>query len=124
MAMLLSHCGEYPCECKNFIFAVNSPEMIRLARRITETSEALGYTWLRMFAIFLRILANFLPSLRLLNNQFAEFLVNPWRMLRIFTNALANVANALRLKRLHNACAAKPLANVSLCHFYSPGYIK
>ena len=79
-----------------------------------------------MFANFLRIPANFLPSLRLLNNQFAEFLVNPWQMLRILTNALANVANAcaLRLKRLHNACAAKPLANVSLCHFYSPGYIK
>ena len=39
--MLLSHCGEYTCECKNFVFAVNSPELIRLARRITETSEAL-----------------------------------------------------------------------------------
>ena len=39
--MLLSHCGEYPCECKHLIFAANSPEMIRLVRRITETSEAL-----------------------------------------------------------------------------------
>ena len=39
--MLLSHSGEYPCECKHFIFAANSPKMIRLARRITETSEAL-----------------------------------------------------------------------------------
>ena len=37
--------------------------------------------------------ANFLRSLRLLNNQFAEFLVNPLRMLRILTNAIANVAN-------------------------------
>ena len=41
---------------------------------------------------FLRILADFLLSLRLLNNQFAEFLVNPMRMLRIHTNALANLA--------------------------------
>ena len=38
--MLLSHCGEYPCECKNLIFTANSPEMIRLARRITESSKA------------------------------------------------------------------------------------
>ena len=59
--MLLSHCGEYPCECKNLIFAVNSPEMIRLARRITDTSEALQ-KWLRMRANLLRILANFLRS--------------------------------------------------------------
>ena len=35
--MLLSHCGE----CKHLIFAVNLPEMIRLANIITETSEAL-----------------------------------------------------------------------------------
>ena len=28
-----------------------------------------------------------------ITNQFAEFLVNPLRMLRIRTNALANVAN-------------------------------
>ena len=39
--MLLSHSGEYPYECKNLIFAANSPQMIRLARRTTETSEAL-----------------------------------------------------------------------------------
>ena len=39
--MLLPHCGEYPCECENLIFAANSPEIIRLARIITETSEAL-----------------------------------------------------------------------------------
>ena len=39
--MLISHCGEYPSECKHLIFAVNSPEMIRLARRITEISDAL-----------------------------------------------------------------------------------
>ena len=39
--MLHSHSGEYPCECKNLIFAANSPKTIRLARIITETSEAL-----------------------------------------------------------------------------------
>ena len=41
MIIILSHCGEYPCESKHLIFAGNSPEMIRLARRITETNEAL-----------------------------------------------------------------------------------
>ena len=90
--MLLSHSGEYTCECKESTFAANSPEMIRLPRRITE--KVRRYKWLRMLANFLRIPANFLRSLRLLNNQFAEFLVNPFRMLRILTNALANVANA------------------------------
>ena len=25
-AMLVSHCGEYPCECKKYIFAANSPD--------------------------------------------------------------------------------------------------
>ena len=34
---------------------------------------------------------NFLRGLRLLNNQFAEFLVNHLRMLRILTNAVANI---------------------------------
>ena len=52
------------------------------------------YKWLRMLANFLRIHANFLRSLRLLNNQFAEFLVNPLRLLKIPTNALAYFANA------------------------------
>ena len=46
-----------------------------------------------MLANFLRIPANFLRSLRLLNNQCGEFLANPLRMLRILPNALANVAN-------------------------------
>ena len=41
VVMLLSHSGEYPCECTNLIFAANSPKTIRLARIITETSEAL-----------------------------------------------------------------------------------
>ena len=90
--MQLSHCGEYPCECKTLIFAANSPEMIRLARIITEISEALEMVT-NACDFFLRILANFIRSLRLLNNQFAEFLVNPLRMLRILTNVLANFAN-------------------------------
>ena len=38
----------------------------------------------------IRMLANFLPTLWLLNNQFAEFPANPLRMLRMLTNALAN----------------------------------
>ena len=36
-----SHNGGYPCECQNVIFAANSPKIIRLARIVTETSEAL-----------------------------------------------------------------------------------
>ena len=55
LLMLLSHSGEYPCECKHSIFAANSPNMIRLARRMTETSEALqdGYECLRISYEFL-----------------------------------------------------------------------
>ena len=60
------------------IFAANSPEMIRLPRRITE--KVRPFKWLRILANFLRIPANFLRRLRLPNNQFAEFLVNPLRM--------------------------------------------
>ncbi len=67
--MLLSHSGKYDGEYENLKFAPNSPKMIRLARRNTEKSEAL----------------------RLLNNQFHEFLVNPLQMLPMFTNALANL---------------------------------
>ena len=70
--MLLSHCGEYTCECKHLIFAANSPKMIRLARRITETSE----------------------TLQMVTNA-CEFLVNHLRMLRILTNALANACERL-----------------------------
>ena len=75
------------------------------------------YTLLRMlvnYFISYESLRNFLRSLGL---QFAEFIVNPLRILRM-------LASALRMKRLHNAYAVKPLANVSLCHFYSPGYLE
>ena len=75
------------------------------------------YTWLRMFANFLRILANFLPSLRLLNNQFAEFLVNPWRMLRILTNALANVPNAC--ERLTTETTTQRMRGETPCQYLS-----
>ena len=41
-----------------------------------------------MLAKFLQILANFLRTLRLLNNQFAKFFANPLRTLRMpFGNA-------------------------------------
>ena len=50
------------CEGKTFIFAVYSPEMIRLPRRITE--KVRPFKWLRMLLNFLRIPANFLRSLR------------------------------------------------------------
>ena len=66
--------------------------MILLARGITETSEALQMVTY-MLANCLRILANFLRSLRLFNNQFTEFSMNPLRMLSILTNALAIFAN-------------------------------
>ena len=50
------------CECKTFIFAEYSPEMIRLPRRITENVRP--FKWLRMLPNFLRIPATFLRSLR------------------------------------------------------------
>ena len=51
--MLRSHCGENPCECKQIIFAANSPEIIRLPGIITE--KVWPYKLLRM-AITLRSL--------------------------------------------------------------------
>ena len=50
------------CECKTFISAAYSPEMIRLPRRITE--KVRHFKWLRMLPNFLRIPSNFLRSLR------------------------------------------------------------
>ena len=114
--MLLSHCGEYLYECKKLIFFANSPEMIRLVVR--------PYKWVRMFANFLRILSNFLRSLQLLNNQFAEFLVNPLRLLRIPTNALATFANAC--ERLTNETTTQRMRGGTPCQrqFYLPGYLE
>ena len=56
------------------------------------------------------MLANFYESLRIsygaiLNNQFAEFLVNSLRMLRILANAHANFATAC--ERLTNETTAQ-----------------
>ena len=122
--MLLSHCGEYPCECKNKysrqirqkvanirrmglrmqfatnrndrkMIAIHSQVFVSIRGRSRQIRQkiydcpgelywkARPYKWLRMLANFLRIPANFLRSLRLLNNQCGEFLVNPLRMLRI-----------------------------------------
>ena len=62
--MLLSHCGEYPCEHENLKFVANSPKMIRLARRNTEKVrpyECLrnSYESLRISANPLRIILNY-----------------------------------------------------------------
>ena len=77
--MLLSHRGEYPCECKKKDIRSKS------AKNDTSGQESVRhYKWLRMIANCLRILANFLRSLRLLNNQFVEFCVNHLRMLTLW----------------------------------------
>ena len=99
---------------KKLIFAANSP------KNDTIGQENFLNKWLRVLANFLRILANFLRSLDLYI-QFAEFLVNPLRMLRILTNVLANFADVC--ERLTNETTTQriggeTLANVSLCHFY------
>ena len=90
--MLLSHCGEYPCECKTTIFAANSPEMMRLPRRIIE--HVRPFKWLRMLPNFLRIPANFLRSLRsvcrISCKSFAN-VKNTYECLTITTNALPSI---------------------------------
>ena len=87
--MLLSHCGEYPCECKTIIFAANSPEIIRLPRRITE--KVRPFKWSRILPNFLRIPANFLQNLRsvcrISSESFAN-VKNTSECLTITTNAL------------------------------------
>ena len=65
---------------------------------------------------WLRLLANFLQSLRLLNNQFAEFLVNPLLMLRILTNSLANFANAY--ERLTNETTTQRMRGETPCQCF------
>ena len=64
--------GEYPCECNNLIFVANSPKMIGLARRITETSEAL----------------------QMVTNA-CEFLTNPFEFLTYLTINLPNFLSIL-----------------------------
>ena len=69
-----------------------------------------------MRANFLRILANFLRSLRLLN-QFAELLVNPLRMLRILADALANFANTC--ERLTNETNTQRMRGETPCQCFA-----
>ena len=80
------------CECKTFIFAAYSPEMIRLPRRMTE--EVRPFKWLRMLPNFLRIPANFLRSLRSVCRISGESFANvktTYECLTITTNALPSL---------------------------------
>ena len=80
------------CECKTFIFAAYSPEMIRLPRRITEKVRT--FKWLRMLPNFLRIPANFLRSLlsvcRFSGESFAN-VKTTYECITITTNALPSI---------------------------------
>ena len=90
--MPLSHCEEYSCEYKNLKFATNSPKIIRLVWRNTEGIEAL-----RMFAKFLRILANFCESITNKANGLRFCLYCLENALRMRANGLptfASYANA------------------------------
>ena len=51
--MLLSHCGEYTCECKNYIFAVN--DTIVQENYWNKWGLTHGYERLRISYEFLRI---------------------------------------------------------------------
>ena len=80
------------CECKTFIFAAYSPEMIRLPRRLTE--KVRPFEWLRMLPNFLRIPANFLRSLRSVCRISCESFANvktTYECLTITTNALPSI---------------------------------
>ena len=80
------------CECKTFIFAAYSPEMIRLPRKITE--KVRPFKWLRMLPNFLRIPANFLRSLRSVCRISCESFANvktTYECLTITTNALPSI---------------------------------
>ena len=73
------------CECKTFIFAAYSPEMIRLPRRITKNwGLSNGYECFRISYESLRISYE-------AYDQSAEFRVNPLRMLRLLTNVLRSL---------------------------------
>ena len=80
------------CECKTFIFAAYSPDMIRLPRRITE--KVRPFKWLQMHPNFLRIPANFLRSLRSVCRIPRESFANvktTYECLTITTNALPSI---------------------------------
>ena len=81
------------CECKTFIFAAYSLEMIRLPRRITW--KVSPFKWLRMLPNFLRIPTNFLRSLRsvccrISYESFAN-VKTTYECLTIATNALPSI---------------------------------
>ena len=80
--LLLSHCGEYPCECKKLIFAANSQKNDTIAQDNYSKSEALQMV--TKACEFLTNPCEFLTKL-------TEFLVNPLRMLRILTNVLRSL---------------------------------
>ena len=85
------------CECKTFIFAAFSPEMIRFPRRITEIVRP--FKWLRMLPNFLRIPANFLRSLRSVCRISGESFANvttTYECLTITTNALPSIYIIIR----------------------------
>ena len=52
------------------------------------------YECLRNSHELFTILTNYLRALRCINNHFVEFHANPFRVLQILTNAVANLANA------------------------------
>ena len=73
------------CECKTFIFAAYSPEMIRLPRRITE--KVTPFKWLRIPANFLRSLGS---VCRISCESFAN-VKTTYECLTITTNALPSI---------------------------------
>ena len=80
------------CECKTFIFAANSPEMIRLPRTVTE--KVRPFKWSRMLPNCLRIPANFLRSLRSVCRISCEAFANvktTYECLTITANALPSI---------------------------------
>ena len=70
--MLLSHCGEYPCEYENLKFAANLSKMIRLSWKNTE--KVRPYECLRNSYESLRISANPLRIKRMGYDCFDIFL--------------------------------------------------
>ena len=111
--MLFSHSGEYPCEWKNWY-----------SRQIRQQWYGWPGEWLKQVGfthgsgclrISYELFSNFLRSLRLLNNQFTEFIMNP--LLRILTNVLANFANAC--ESLTNERTAQRMRGETPCQCFA-----
>ena len=79
--------------------------------------EILKSEALQMVTNFLRIPANLLRSLRLLNNQCGEFLVNPLRMLRLLLVQVinSNLCDISMVKKQQCQCCNLPR---SIGHFH------